>query len=142
MAKVQIKTEKITLFGGIFHVREQFYRNVGESFNQDKGKWEYETSAQVSADLHAVYQALKPIFKGRWMSAGTSKNGETSMDYAYYYPNDMNLAAAFGSPFNVSLNDKAYGQYLFNEVSTEELREVMKKSIRTTIPGRPDSPIS
>ena len=29
MAKVQIKSEKITLFGGIFHVREQFYRNVG-----------------------------------------------------------------------------------------------------------------
>ncbi|MBQ4002816.1 MAG: bifunctional adenosylcobinamide kinase/adenosylcobinamide-phosphate guanylyltransferase, partial [Bacteroidaceae bacterium] len=28
-AKVQIKSEKITLFGGIFHVREQFYRNVG-----------------------------------------------------------------------------------------------------------------
>ncbi len=31
MAKVQIKSEKITLFGGIFHVREQFYRNVGPS---------------------------------------------------------------------------------------------------------------
>ena len=29
MAKVIIKSEKITLFGGIFHVREQFYRNVG-----------------------------------------------------------------------------------------------------------------
>jgi hypothetical protein len=29
VAKVQIKSEKITLFGGIFHVREQFYRNVG-----------------------------------------------------------------------------------------------------------------
>ena len=29
MAKVQIESEKITLFGGIFHVREQFYRNIG-----------------------------------------------------------------------------------------------------------------
>ena len=29
IAKVQIKSEKITPFGGIFHVREQFSRFVG-----------------------------------------------------------------------------------------------------------------
>jgi len=29
MAKVQIKSERITPFGGIFHVREQFSRYVG-----------------------------------------------------------------------------------------------------------------
>ena len=29
MAKVQIKSEKITPFGGIFHVREQFSHYVG-----------------------------------------------------------------------------------------------------------------
>ena len=29
MAKVQIKSERITPFGGIFHVREQFSRFVG-----------------------------------------------------------------------------------------------------------------
>ena len=31
------------------------HRNFGESYNQDKGKWEYETSVQASADLHTVY---------------------------------------------------------------------------------------
>ena len=117
----------INLNANMVHVE---HRNFGESYTQDKGKWEFETSAQASADLHAVYQALKPIFKGKWMSTGTSKSGETSMDYAYYYPNDMNLAAAFCSPFNVSLSDKAFGKYLFNEVDTEELRDVIKKNIR------------
>ena len=109
------------------------HRNFGESYNQDKGKWEYETSAQASADLHAVYQALKPIFKGKWMSAGTSKSGETSIEYAYYYPEDMDLAAAFCSPFIVSLTDKRFGKYLFNEVSTEELRDKMKQNIRKAL---------
>jgi hypothetical protein len=109
------------------------HRNFGRSFNQDQGKWEYETSAQVSADLHAVYQALKPILKGKWMSTGTSKNGETSMDYAYYYPNDMDLAAAFCSPFCVSLDDKCFGDYLFNEANTEEIRDLMKKHIRSAL---------
>ena len=55
----------INLKANMVHVE---HRNFGESFNQDRGKWEYETSAQASADLHAVYQALKPIFKGKWMS--------------------------------------------------------------------------
>ena len=118
----------INLNANIVHVE---HRNFGESFNLDKGKWEFETCAQASADLHAVYQALKPIFKGKWMSIGTSKNGETSIDYAYYYPGDMNLAAAFCSPFVLSLDDKRFGEYLFNEVSTDELRDVMKECIRS-----------
>ena len=117
----------INLDANMVHVE---HRNFGESYNQDNGKWEYETSAQVSADLHAVYQALKPIFKGKWMSTGTSKNGETSMDYAYYYPNDMDLAAAFCSPFVVGILDNAFSKYLFNEVGNEALREMLKKNIR------------
>ena len=120
----------INLYANMVHVE---HRNFGESFNQDRGKWEYETSAQASADLHAVYQALKPIFKGKWMCTGYSKSGETSMDYAYYYPGDMDLAAAFCSPFNFSLDDKRYGEYLFNEVSTKELRDIMKESIRIAL---------
>ena len=120
----------INLKANMVHVE---HRNFGESFNQDKGKWEYETSAQASADLHAVYQALKPIFKGKWMSFGTSKSGETSMDYAYYYPGDMDLAAAFCSPFNLSLDDKRFGEYLFNELSNKELRDIMKEGVRSAL---------
>lgn len=120
----------INLKANMVHVE---HRNFGESFNQDKGKWEYETSAQASADLHAVYQALKPTFKGKWMSFGTSKSGETSMDYAYYYPDDMDLAAAFCSPFNLSLDDKRFGEYLFNELSNKELRDIMKEGVRSAL---------
>lgn len=125
----------INLNANMVHVE---HRNFGESFNQDRGKWEYETIAQASADLHAVYQTLKPIFKGKWMSMGTSKSGETSMDYAYYYPNDMDLAAAFCSPFNVSLDDKRFGDYLFNEANTEEVRNLVKKHIRTALENGED----
>ncbi len=120
----------INLKANMVHVE---HRNFGESFNQDRGKWEFETSAQASADLHAVYLALKPIFKGKWMSTGTSKSGETSIDYAYYYPGDMDLAAAFCSPFNLSLDDKRYGEYLFNKLSTKELRDIMKEGVRSAL---------
>ena len=109
------------------------HRNFGMSYNQDKGKWKYQNAAQASADLHAVYLALKPVFKGKWMSAGTSKNGETSICYAYYYPQDMQLAAAFCSPFATSLNDKRFGPYLMEVVGTEESRSLMKSLIRKAL---------
>ena len=81
-----------------------------------------------------------PIFKGKWMSTGLSKNGETSMDYAYHYPNDMDLAVAFCSPFCVSLDDKCFGDYLFNEANTEEIRDLMKKHIRSALCHSRDCP--
>ena len=39
MAKVSIKSEKITPFGGIFHVREQFSRFVGPVIDKVLGLW-------------------------------------------------------------------------------------------------------
>lgn len=106
------------------------HRNYGSSINQDWGKWNYQTAKQASADLHAVYEVLKPILKGKWMSAGTSKSGVASVFYAYHYPKDMTLAAAFCSPFILSLHDKRFGKYLMEEVGTEEARNMMKVLIR------------
>ena len=120
----------INLDANMVHVE---HRNYGESCNKDMGHWQYQTIAQASADLHAVYQALKPIFKGKWMSAGTSKSGETSISYAYCYPWDMNLAAAFCSPFVIGNNNERYGEYLFNEAGTAEEREWMKTGIRKAL---------
>ena len=120
----------INLDANMVHVE---HRNYGESCNEDMGHWQYQTIAQASADLHAVYQALKPIFKGKWMSAGTSKSGETSISYAYCYPWDMNLAAAFCSPFVIGNNNERYGEYLFNEAGTAEEREWMKTGIRKAL---------
>ena len=81
-------------------------------------------------------QALKPVFKGKWMSTGTSKSGETSIGYAYCYPLDMNLAAAFCSPFVIGLDDKRFGDYVFNEVGTAEERQWMKTGIRKGLKDR------
>ena len=117
----------VNLNANMVHVE---HRNYGESYNEDFGRWKYQTIAQASADLHAVYQALKPVFKGKWMSAGTSKSAETSIAYAYFYPYDMNLAASFCGPFVQGLDDQRFGEYIFNEVGTAEERELMKTGIR------------
>ena len=58
MAKVQIKSEKITPFGGIFHVREQFSRFVGPVIDKVLGlrctSYGYQYS-EIAGSLASVY---------------------------------------------------------------------------------------
>lgn len=122
----------INLNANMVHVE---HRNYGRSYNSDHGQWQYQTVSQASADLHAVYQTLKPLFPGKWMCAGTSKAAETSITYAYFYPQDMSVAVSFCAPFAIGLSDKRFGQYLFNETSTEQNRELMKTGIRKALQG-------
>lgn len=122
----------INLNANMVHVE---HRNYGQSYNSDQGHWQFQTVRQASADLHAVYQTLKPLFSGKWLSAGTSKNAETSIAYAYFYPEDMSVAVSFCGPFVIGLSDKRFGQYLFNETSTEENRELMRTGIRKALEG-------
>ena len=117
----------INLNANVVHVE---HRNYGESYNDDYEQWHYQTIAQASADLHAVYLALKPLFPGKWLSTGTSKSAEGSVGYAYFYPLDMDLTTAFCGPFVLGLNDKRFGDYFLNEVGIEEDRELTKTCIR------------
>ena len=58
MAKVSIKSEKITPFGGIFHVREQFSRFVGPVIDKVLGlrctSYGYQYS-EITGSLSSVY---------------------------------------------------------------------------------------
>ena len=58
MAKVQIKSEKITPFGGIFHVRELFSRYVGPVIDKVLGlrctSYGYQYS-EIAGSLSSVY---------------------------------------------------------------------------------------
>jgi len=101
----------------------------------DPKRWDYETQYQEAADLHAVFTALKPILPGKWMSTGTSKNGETSIDYNHICPDDMDFCAAFCAPLTTSLYDVRCGKYLLQESGTEDQRKLMDAGIRRYLAG-------
>ena len=105
------------------------HRNFGESMTDDP-QWTYENSRQASADLHDIVMMLKPILKGRWMSMGVSKNGETSIDYCYYYPKDMDLGVAFCSPFFTEFGTTSVSRYMLDESGTAEERALVDEGIR------------
>ena len=116
------------------NIVEVEHRNFGKSMADDP-QWTCETGWQVSTDLHEVYLALKPVLTGKWMSTGLSKDGETSVDYCYYYPDDMQLCTAFCSPFHTSLYDLRPGKYMMDESGTAEERQAMKTGIRRYLQG-------
>ena len=116
----------LNLGANMIHVE---HRNYGQSYNSDLGQWQYQTVAQASADLHAVYETFKPLFKGKWLCSGTSKSGEGSITYAYFYPNDMDLAVGFCAPFVLGLDDPRFGDYLFNVCGSAYERELMKTGL-------------
>ena len=61
MAKVQIKSEKITPFGGIFHVREQFSRFVGPVIETKENQQHQSLRIQVHQRARKVDKDCKAI---------------------------------------------------------------------------------
>lgn len=101
------------------------HRYYGQSKVTGDAKWKYLTIKQACDDLHAVFQALKPILPEGWVSTGTSKDGNTAVFYSYFYPDDMNAVAAFCAPFQTTYLDERVGRYVLQNCGTEAERARM-----------------
>jgi len=80
------------------------YRFFGKSV-PDSIQWEYLTVEQATADLHAVNQLFKQLYKGKWISTGISKGGQTTLYYKFYYPEDVDVAIPYVAPIDNALED-------------------------------------
>ncbi len=84
--------------------------------------WDKLTIKQAAADQHAVIQALKKIYKNKWISTGISKGGQTTIYHRYFYPNDVDISVPYVAPMNLSREDKRIHEHL-TTVGTEESRK-------------------
>jgi hypothetical protein len=96
------------------------YRFYGKSM-PDSIPWEYLTLEQATADLHAINTLFKNIYKGKWVSTGISKGGETTIYYRYFYPQDVDLSVPYVAPLDNALEDKRIYQFL-DTIGTPECR--------------------
>lgn len=97
------------------------YRFFGKSL-PDSLQWEYLTIEQATADLHAVHELLKEIYKGKWISTGISKGGQTTIYYKYFYPEDVELAVPYVAPMDDNLEDTRIYTFL-DTIGTPECRK-------------------
>jgi len=100
------------------------HRFFGRS-RPDSIEWQFLTTKQAADDLHRITVLLKSIYKGKWVSSGTSKGGQTSLFYRYYYPDDVDASVPYVAPVNLSQEDPRIIAWL-RTVGTPEEREKIR----------------
>jgi len=86
-----------------------FGRSVPSSLD-----WKYLTIRQAADDLHRIVAALKTIYPGKWVSSGTSKGGQTTLFYKYFYPGDVDASVPYVAPINIAQEDPRLYHFLRN----------------------------
>ncbi len=123
-----METQGYFLFDGRSEIERIFnanylnieYRFYGKSM-PDSLQWQYLTIEQATADLHAINELFKKIYKGKWISTGISKGGETTIYYKYFYPQDVSLSIPYVAPLDNSLEDKRI-YHFFDTIGTADCR--------------------
>ncbi|MHC5353006.1 S28 family serine protease [Myroides sp. LJL115] len=101
------------------------HRYFGDSTPKDT-PYEYLTLEQATADLHQVNQLFRELYKGKWISTGISKGGQTTIFYKYFYPEDVDVAVPYVAPFNKSLEDQRIYTFL-DTVGSKKCRDAIQK---------------
>ncbi|MHC5202568.1 S28 family serine protease [Myroides sp. LJL119] len=101
------------------------HRFFGDSTPNDT-PYQYLTLEQATGDLHQVNQLFKELYKGKWISTGISKGGQTTIFYKYFYPDDVDVAVPYVAPFNKSLQDPRIYEFL-DQVGTKACRTQIQK---------------
>ncbi|MGD8537355.1 MAG: S28 family serine protease [Candidatus Aminicenantes bacterium] len=96
------------------------YRYFGES-KPESIDWDYLTYHQSSFDYHRIYSLFKTFYKKRWVSAGWSKGGQTSLIYRRHFPEDMAAVIAYDAPANLALEEPRIDEF-FEHVGDEVCR--------------------
>lgn len=96
------------------------YRYFLESTPEPRD-WQYLTAENSADDLHAVRDALKQIYPGKWIATGISKGGQTAMLYRTFYPDDVDITVPYVGPLCYDVEDGRHEPFL-RRVGTEEER--------------------
>lgn len=83
--------------------------------------WKYLTAENSADDLHAVTTAFKSLYKGKWVSTGISKGGQTALLYRAFYPEDVDVSVPYVAPLCYAQEDGRHEPFL-KQVSTADAR--------------------
>jgi hypothetical protein len=99
------------------------HRYYGTS-SPDTMDWKYLTIKQASYDLHSIRKLFGEILKGKWMTTGISKGGQTAIAYKMYFPDDADATVAYVTPIKNGVNDSRFAEYMHTISKTECGRQV------------------
>ncbi len=87
--------------------------------------WRYLTAENSAYDLHRIADMFRTLYPNKWIASGISKGGTTTMLYAAYFPDDMDMYVPYVGPLCTACEDKRFAPFLA-EVSTPENRAAVR----------------
>lgn len=105
------------------------YRYFAESLPEPTN-WDYMTVDNSLADYHHVRQSFGELFKGKWISTGISKGGQTTMFYRATYPNDVDVSVSYVAPLNRAVEDGRHEKFLAKQVGTKQERATIRSAMQ------------
>ena len=99
------------------------YRYFLESTPEPRD-WQYLTAESSADDLHAVFEAFKKIYPGKWISTGISKGGQTTMLYRTFYPDDVDISVPYVGPLCYGVEDGRHEPFLRQVGTAEERKKI------------------
>jgi hypothetical protein len=94
------------------------HRYFGKS-KPDSLNWNFLTIKQAVYDLHHIRELLGKVFKGKWLTTGASKSGQTAIAYKMFFPEEADATIAYVTPIKNEINDSRITEYLNSELNTE-----------------------
>lgn len=88
--------------------------------------WDYLNAENAAADMHNVVEALKTVYKGKWISTGISKGGQNTMIYRTYYPEDVDFSVPYVGPLCYGNPDGRHEPFIAEYAGTQEDRKAIK----------------
>ena len=85
-------------------------------------RMEYCTAEEAAADFHALIEATKKVFRGKYVISGISKGGTTTFLQHALFPDDADLYVPYVAPLCDTPNDARTMQYYKANAWDEELR--------------------
>lgn len=110
------------------------YRFYGKS-KPDNIQWKYLKNDQAIEDYHKIRTKLASLYKGKWISTGISKGGETVLIYKSKYPNDVDVAVPYVAPL-IDGQEDARTEAHIKTVGTEACRQKVLEFQRLVLKKR------
>ena len=98
--------------------------------NTSTALWEYLTDENAANDFHSIMEQLKEILSGTWVFTGTSKGGQMTNIFSYYYPNDADAYVAYVAPFCDGTEDPRLMDAVYTSIGNERYGEAQAKIYR------------
>ena len=101
--------------------------------NTDTRYWEYHTAQNAANDFHRVYQSLSPLLGAEWAATGSSRGGQMTNVYAYFFPEDMRVYAPYVAPCSTGPEDPRFYEFLYTQIGNDAYGAEQAAQLRDTV---------